>query len=647
MNKFVTERIPDSSMGLCLVIGSLTVFSPLIDGGTTQIPVLIIRLILLAALWTWLVAGLRRSILVIPRTGLWWSIIVFLGWSGISLLWSPYTNVSLQWFLSLLLYAVFFLVVLLGADNENRVRGLLFLILFMGLFEGGFGIIQYLYGGESRAKGTFFNPNFFSTYETVSALLAASLLWFGVEARKTGKLFLILTATISGTAVILAQSRGGAAAFLIAIMVVGYFRYGKSTLFLLLLLILGTILFPNPLKQRMMDVGKQDPYAYTRIEIWEDATKRLHDHPMGIGLGMYKYASFQYRFPIEETIIRYGKRAETAHNEYLQLAVELGVAGLALFLLNIAVWTAEIKRAWKQDLPQQSRGILVGLCAGVLATIIHASVDSVFHEPALVLLLILEGGLAVALGKQGRVTQAEPWRFSPSYHVARIVLVVVSLSAMACLAIRPAAAWLLLHQGNNAQADHDNLSAIQWYRYASIADPGSTAVRDGLARLYIHQFSASGAPEWLDQAASEMAVAMALNPLDGRLPYRLGTIHLLQAEQPALATYRNALHAQATQAFEKSINVDPFSPFGYLELGKLYRERGDRIPARQLLERAIAHEPNFTPARMMLVDLAQESGDTDVANLHQAAIQTTRWKYQGWTLTPLEQQFLGVQPPKS
>ncbi|HBR48630.1 MAG TPA: hypothetical protein DEA71_00965 [Nitrospira sp.] len=646
MNKLLTERIPASLTGPCLAIGSLTVFAPLIEGGTTQLPVLIIRLILLLGLGGWLLVGLCRSTLSIPRTGLWWPIAALLGWSGFSLMWSPYTSVSLQWFLSLLLYAVFFLMILLTADRERRLQGFLFLILLMGIFEGGLGIIQYLWSGEPRAKGTFFNPNFFSTYETVSALLAISLLWFGGEYGKIGKPFLIVTATISGTAVILAQSRGGAAAFLIAITAVGYFKYGKSTLFLLLILILGTILFPNPLKQRVMDVGKQDPYAYTRIEIWEDATKRLRDHPMGIGLGMYKYASFQYRFPIEDAIVRYGKRAETAHNEYLQLAVELGIAGLAFFLLSIAVWTTEITRTWKTDLPQQSRGQLVGLCAGVLASIVHATVDSVFHEPALVLLLILEGGLAVALGKQVYGTQAKPWCFSPSYHVTRVILILVALGAMAYLAIQPAAAWLLVNQGNNAQAEHDNVSAMKWYRYASMVDPGATAVRDGLARLCIQRFSETGAPEWLEQAASEMAVAMALNPLDGRLPYRLGTIYLLQAEQPAWAAHKISLTAQATQAFEKSISVDPFSPFGYFELSKLYRGKGDRTSAQQLLEQAITYEPNFIPARVALMDLAREIGHTDVASMQLTAIQTIRWKFQDWTLTSMEQQFLGIQPPK-
>ena len=40
-----------------LLLGGLIIFSPLIEGGTTQLPVLIMRLILLGALWSGLCTG--------------------------------------------------------------------------------------------------------------------------------------------------------------------------------------------------------------------------------------------------------------------------------------------------------------------------------------------------------------------------------------------------------------------------------------------------------------------------------------------------------------------------------------------------------------------------------------------------------------
>ncbi len=648
MSDSAIDRTPSYSLnGTCLIIGALTIFAPLIEGGTTQLPVLIIRLVLLAILGVWLVRGVRDSALSIPQTSLWWPVAAFAGLAWLSLFWSTNTNVSLQWCLSILLYVVFFGIVLQAADSEKRVRGLFWLILAMGVFEGGMGILQYFWLGEARAKGTFFNPNFFATYEAVTAVLALSVLLAGMEWRRTEKLLLALVAIISATAVLLAQSRGATAAFLLAVTLVGVARFGKAALIVLVIVVVSGIIVPNPLTERIKAVSIYDPYAYSRVEIWKGAMDRVIDHPMGLGLGAYKYASFQYRFPIEGAVIRYGKRAETAHNEYLQLAAELGVAGLVLFLIGIGVWVSEAKRVMKGTLTQQNRGIMVGLCAGVLAILTHAAVDSVFHEPALVLLLILLGGLVLAQRNHVGHPGSREWRLRLPYHPTRVVLAGVIVAALAIIVIRPAAAWFMVEYGNKAVTGHDNLGAIKWYRYASLVDPASTPVRDGLARFYVQQFRLSGDPEWLRLAAEEIEVGMSFNALDGRMPYRLGTIYALMAEQRIAAPHREVLLAQAEQALEKAITVDPFSPFGYFELGMLLRGQGDHVRTRQLLEQAIRYEPNFVPARVVLADLAKEAGQAEAADAHVKAIRAIRSRYQGWTLTPTEQQFLGMAPPNS
>ncbi|MDN5940307.1 MAG: O-antigen ligase family protein [Nitrospira sp.] len=647
IRRCLIERASSHITALHLVIGGLTLFAPLIEGGTTQGPVMVIRLALLGALAYWLISGLRMSTLTIPRTALWWPVAGFVSLAGLSVLWSAYANVSLQWFLSIMLYAVFFGIVLLGVDNGKRLRGVVMLMLAMGLFEGGLGIVQHIWLDEPRAKGTFFNPNFFATYEISSAVLALGLLVGGGGFRRTEKLLLALVVVISCLAVLLAQSRGATVAFLVAVAFVGFTRYGKATLIVLLILVLVGIIVPNPLNERIIAVSKYDPFAYTRLEMWKSSLDRIVDHPIGIGLGMYKFASFQYRFPFGETIVRYGKRAESAHNEYLQLAVELGIAGLAVFLVGIGIWASEAKRLFSGTLSPRERGMVVGCSAGVLAILAHAGVDSVFHEPSLVLLLILQGGLVLALRRCSRPQQEGMWCIPFPSSSIKMTLVSVVIALLSLLVIQPAVAWFMFNHGNSVFMTEGNSAAMKWYRYASITDPSATAIRDGLSRTYIQQFRLSGDPIWLREAVGEMEAAMALNPLDGRVPYRLGTIYMLLAEQPTSAAQRDQLIAQAAQAFEKAIFVDPFSPFGYFELSKLRRGQGNNPAAWELLERAIAYEPNFIPARAMLADLAKNTGQTEIADLHLAAIRDIRSKYQGWTLTPLEQQFLGMSTPKS
>ena len=158
-------------------------------------------------------------------------------------------------------------------------------------------------------------------------------------------------AGVSFSAFILAQSRGALGALVIAALYITWSRFEKKAVVALALIIVALALMPNPLSRRLSEVSKQDPYAYSRVDIWKSSLERIAEHPWGTGLGMFKYASFQYRFPNDQSIVRYGKRAESAHSGFLQIAVELGIAGLGIFLFGIWVWICEVKTVVKNQLP--------------------------------------------------------------------------------------------------------------------------------------------------------------------------------------------------------------------------------------------------------------------------------------------------------
>ena len=105
---------------MVLLLGGLIIFSPLIEGGTTQLPVLIMRLILLGALIVWVTYRMKLGGIVLIRSRLIPVLVLFLGWAGLSLWWAPYKNPSVQWFISLLMYAVLFGVVLQGIRVNDR-----------------------------------------------------------------------------------------------------------------------------------------------------------------------------------------------------------------------------------------------------------------------------------------------------------------------------------------------------------------------------------------------------------------------------------------------------------------------------------------------------------------------------------------------
>lgn len=626
-----------------LLLGSLIIFSPLIEGGTTHLPVLIMRLILLGALITWTMYRIRLDAITLIPSRLIPVLVLFLGWAGLSLWWAPYKNPSVQWFISLLMYTVLFGVVLQGIRTTQHVRQVVMVVVGMGFCEGVLGIVQYVWLGEARAKGTFFNPNFFATYEVAVLSIALALL-SGVprsEMKRWQSVFLWSIVAITLCAFMVAQSRGALLALVTAVIFIGCYRFGKIALLILIVSLVAGAVIPNPLKQRMVSVAAQDPYAFSRVDIWKNSVERIADRPLGIGLGMYKYSSFQYRFPIESSIVRYVKRAESAHNEYLQMAVELGVGGLAIFLFGIGIWGREVKVALRSELEPWERGLVTGLTGAVLGILAHSMVDSVFHEPALVILLIVCGGFVFALQsikKPDSARQNVPF-FS---HPVRVALVLLGGVVLAVLIIQPAAGWYAHERGQaEAQVGRQDL-ALDWFRRASLIDPGTTGYHDASARTLVQLFHQSGDPQRLVKAVEEEEQAIYLNPLDGRFPYRLGTIYGLLAEQSFSKDQRDLLLNQAAQAYDQAIHADPYSPLSYMALANIRLSQGRVEEAKLWLQRAVGTEPNYLPARTLLAELSLKAGEHEAAQSEFDAIVAVKRKYEREVLSDIERQFINV-----
>lgn len=626
-----------------LLLGSLIIFSPLIEGGTTQVPNLVMRLLLLGSALVWAIQQMRVGTIVLTMNHFVPFVALFLGWAGLSIWWAPYKTPSVQSFIGLLMYALLFGVVIQGIKARRQIQHLVVLLVAMGICEGVLGIVQYVWLGEARAKGTFFNPNFFATYEVVALSVVLGLL-IGVPRNimnKWQRAFLWSAGVIMFCAFMVAQSRGALLAFVIAMTFIGCYRFGTVAVVILLVSLVAGAVIPNPLKQRMIDVSAQDPYAFSRIDIWKSSLERVVDRPLGIGLGMYKYTSFQYRFPTESNIVHYGKRAESAHNEYLQMAVELGVGGLLVFLVGIGVWGWEAQKVVRAQLEPWERGLATGLIGAVLGILAHSAVDSVFHEPALVILLILCGGLIFSfqsIMKPGRPRQTVPF----PYHPVRCSLVFVCGAVLAIFTILPVAGWYAHERGlAEAQAGRQGL-ALDWFRRASLIEPGTTGYYDSIARTLVQLFHQSGDPEWLVKAVEEEGRAIELNPLDGRFPYRLGTIYGLLAEQKVSNNQREFLLSQAAQAYEQAIQADPYSPLNYLALANIRLPEGRLEEAKSWLRQAVAIEPNFLPARVLLGELSVEAEEYKLAKSEFEVIGTIKQQYEGWNLNDMERQFLDV-----
>ena len=132
--------------------------------------------------------------------------------------------------------------------------------------------------------------------------------------------------------------------------------------------------------------------AEGRLPIWSDSLNLLRAYPVfGSGLGTYGTAFLKYQTTAVDLDYSF------AHNDYLQLATELGLVGFLIFLgLMSAVFIRAIRTA-AQGPDRTARMLGLG-CAGAMAAIsFHSLTDFNMYIPANALVLAWIAGIVAGL----------------------------------------------------------------------------------------------------------------------------------------------------------------------------------------------------------------------------------------------------------
>jgi O-antigen ligase len=146
----------------------------------------------------------------------------------------------------------------------------------------------------------------------------------------------------------------------------------------------------EPLVGRFTGLSDQWDQEATRIQVWRDSIPAVSDYWLtGSGLSSFRYVGARYR--------SFGGRIfySWAHNDYLQLAIELGLPGLALLAWLLMVVA---RGAWRvrNDLePDRSLlGLHAGFAGALVAVALHSLTDFSLHLPAnLALCAVLVGAV--------------------------------------------------------------------------------------------------------------------------------------------------------------------------------------------------------------------------------------------------------------
>jgi tetratricopeptide (TPR) repeat protein/O-antigen ligase len=339
-------------------------------------------------------------------------------------------------------YAAVYALVVQTVRTRRQIGRLVRALLLIGGLVAFLGLVDYLTGESglarfrgnafpARVSGTFVNPDHFAAW--LAMLVALGLGWMASRARERRgpslatllsvrelreqavRRYLPLVGIVAMTiALVFTLSRGGLVNIVAALLaLVGLLRIVRrlrrslavTGVVLIAVLAYGGWIGFGPVLARLSSASQGTAY---RLGQYVASLPMLREFPLlGVGLGAYRDIYFRYQPVAHQPETLY---FPYAHNDLLQLAIELGPAGalLCLFLgWRIAadlvgahllgrgacpVDGGEGPEALRSD--RYSVGIAVGALAGVAGLVAHSTLDFAARVPAVGFLAATLLGLA-------------------------------------------------------------------------------------------------------------------------------------------------------------------------------------------------------------------------------------------------------------
>jgi O-antigen ligase len=226
-----------------------------------------------------------------------------------------------------------------------------------------------------RAFATFPDPHMFSYY---MGMLFPWAILFACTSKKNRRLFVFISVFLL-LADLLSFTRGGYIALffggLVTLPLVTRKTAAKIALSMATILVLFFFVPNNPVGPRLVSsFDVKEGSNQGRISNWGQAFHVIALHPLGTGIGAYSLAvdpSAAYREPIY------------AHDLYLDIAAELGILGIAIF---VSLLSAVFISYWKGS---ENNVFWIAGCCSIAIFCTHSFVESPLYSVQILPLLII------------------------------------------------------------------------------------------------------------------------------------------------------------------------------------------------------------------------------------------------------------------
>ncbi len=577
---------------------AIVCFLPLFNGGKGFGAFCVVNA-LLFGLGLWVIYRLRNQdeviLATVPQFNTWvsWFYIIVL----LNLFFTVYLYATIIEWIRITGYILLYLLLSLNAGTARKsftslIRQTLVLVIILSLIEAIIIIIQTLL--HQVPRGTMPNENVAASYMLIGLLGMLAYVFFNSESTRREKVIGIIGALVLTGALLLSHSRGGLIALLVALGVLIRLKYRKWGIIAVFLAALGILaLLPLSLFDAIFKINV--PESYRRIYIWQSAWEIIKNRPwFGWGMGNFGLAFPRYNFPSLDTVLHFGRVTRFAHNEFLQVAAEMGLPALGLY---VGIIGYVFKAGWDLSRRKVVSWIQAGGFAAFTGIIVHSLVDFNLHLPAITFMAVM---LGTNLLFDSSASQ------NKACYLSVTTKKVLSLLMMAILAINASffIGHLFLSKAERGEARKAPLeSVIKDYKKAQWFNPLNSYHHEILARLYAGQYQNDHNIYAGELAVTEYTLASRLNPEEASfyedlfyLYYTLGSpLPNMEANYVLVNTH------------------NPHLPKPTLVLAVFHLQRRNFGRARQLLSEVINKEPNYLPAYYYLAKVYESLGALEAA----------------------------------
>jgi O-antigen ligase len=299
---------------------------------------------------------------------------------------------------------LFIFLLLALTQTKPQLKNLLLCLLLGAGLVAGYGIIEYIFNFGRQADGllnSFYKPaNYVALFIVPIVILSFPLLKTELLFKK--KIYFALLGAICLVALWFTKSYGGflgltAGAGVLLLFIPGLKLKIIVPAFFIIFIIGVGILSTQP-KFKNIISGSERNSLTTRLQIWEISIEVLKQHPvLGVGLGNFQspyrtQAYKMYQPPLEWEVVK-------AHNLYLNLWLEMGLAGLITFAGMLILFAREIKKLLQSKLKYELWWLTGSSAAAMTTTLVHGLLDTPFFKNDLSILFLFIFCLPFLLNK--------------------------------------------------------------------------------------------------------------------------------------------------------------------------------------------------------------------------------------------------------